>query len=189
MSNIIGPTGTSVPMVQTPSIAPAEEPKSGGAGDAAKPQGSLAAPNLETNMAGAQKQGKESSSVNNLKGDLQKQDLNGKLGKNSPAAEKPKTKEAEKPVDPIQAYKRAIVESRTHKMILEALEDQLKKAPDSQKPKIQKAIDMEKANLMDADRRREIYKKPAMEEQRRLDKLLKDMDDVIKHGPISNIRG
>ena len=185
MSTPIGSKGPSVPNIQTPATAPAEESKPVDIGADAKQHGITSDSNHEATTAAAQKQGKETTSVNQLKGDLQREELHGKLNTKPSNAEKAKTpSNAEKPKteDPMSLYRKAIQESRAHKFIIQTLESQLKNAPDSEKPKIQKAIDLEKANLMDADRRREIYKKPAMEEY----KLL---EEYRKRSPLPQIRG
>lgn len=198
MSNSIGPRGPSVRNIQTPATAPAEESTSVDIGAPGKREESAASPTYKAMGAAAQKQGRETASVNELRGDLRRQELNGKLAlndsnvekaKTTPIADKAKTPtNADKPKkDPkeslatIDRYRNAVKDSNAHKKALNTLEGLLKKAPDSMKPSIQKAIDLEKAKLMDADRRREIYKQPAMKE-------LKEWQEEAKKG-LENIRG
>lgn len=188
MPKPIGSPGHSVPGIATPSTGPAGESKPAGAVVPAGGQESPV-PNREAMTMAAQRQGKETSSLNNLRGGLQQQQLQAQLVRN-PAKGGGVTKspyqkhleERQKRID--QASKEFEAQGKKAKDAI----DQLKRVPDFLKPALTNALGRETAKLLDARHKLDALKREARKEDERIEQLMKDRDDVVKQGPLARMR-
>lgn len=183
MPKPIGSPGPSVPGIATPTTGPAGESKPAGAVVPAGRQ-EPPVPNREAMTMAAQKQGKETSSLNNLRGGLQQQQLQAQLVRN-PAKGGGVTKSPyQKHLDERQKrIDQATKEFEAHAKKAKDLIDQLKRVPDFLKPALTNALGRETAKLRDARHKLDALKREERKEDEKMEQMLENMSDVLKNGP------